>query len=348
VIEPVEGFEMVNLGDLVNITTGKNTTPDNKSGSLYPYYGPSGITGYTDHYLEDGEYLLTARNCSIGNTFFINGRTFPSDNMFILKSNTNMLNLKYLYYYTSSNKSKFQHLANTTTVPSISKTSLQSIEIPLPSLKKQQEIVEAIDRYAELARLEEEGLKLLEKTSIFRVKESCRGKPFVKLGDICDFASGKGVKKENRSTTGTVPYYGANGIIGYMDNGNFNGKHIITGKDGTLGTFYNVHGAFWASEHTHVIKPKCKSVCNHDMLYYILKVYFDKDKLQTGSCIPSITLNYISDFEIPLPPIEEQQKLIAEFDAIVDEMNHKRKKIAEYNARMNAPFRDFINETHPL
>ena len=131
------GQPRVKLGDITTITTGKNKTPDDKKGSLYPYYGTSGITGYTDHFIEDGHYILTARNGTIGNTFIINGKTYPSDHMFSIRTNTNCI-LEYLYYWIISNKNIFINLANTTTIPGITRASLVDILIPLPPLAEQQ------------------------------------------------------------------------------------------------------------------------------------------------------------------------------------------------------------------
>jgi len=104
---------------------------------LYPYYGTSGITGYTDHFIEDGHYILTARNGTIGNTFIINGKTYPSDHMFSIRTNTKCI-LEYLYYWIISNKNIFINLANTTTIPGITRASLVDILIPLPPLAEQQ------------------------------------------------------------------------------------------------------------------------------------------------------------------------------------------------------------------
>jgi type I restriction enzyme S subunit len=138
------GKERVKLGDVTRITTGKNKTPDDKKGTLYPYYGTSGITGYTDHFLEDGEYIMTARNGTIGNTFLMSGKTYPSDHVFVLRT-TDRCELMYLYYWLMSNKERLENLANVTTIPGITKTSLIGIEIPLPSLAEQQTLQSDFD-----------------------------------------------------------------------------------------------------------------------------------------------------------------------------------------------------------
>jgi hypothetical protein len=85
------------------IKTGKNKPSDNKTGTLYPYYGTGSITGYTDEYLYDGCYILTARNGTIGNCFLTEGKFFPSDNIFVIDIKDKCL-MKYVYYILSNNE----------------------------------------------------------------------------------------------------------------------------------------------------------------------------------------------------------------------------------------------------
>ena len=68
------------------IKTGKNKTPDNKKGSLYPYYGTAEITGYTDYYLFEGKHILVARNGTMGNCFLVDTKRYPSDHIFVIKN----------------------------------------------------------------------------------------------------------------------------------------------------------------------------------------------------------------------------------------------------------------------
>ena len=136
------------LGDIVeNIKTGKNKPLDNKTGTKYPYYGTGGITGYTDEYIVDGEYILTARNGTIGQTLFINGKSYPSDHMFIIKDTTE--NIKYIYYAITY-LTNLEYYAVGATIKGISKESLINIMIPLPSIEIQEHIVSECAYYDNL------------------------------------------------------------------------------------------------------------------------------------------------------------------------------------------------------
>jgi type I restriction enzyme M protein len=129
------------LGELCEfIKTGKNKPTDNKTGTLYPYYGTGSITGYTDEYLYDGCYILTARNGTIGNCFLTEGKFFPSDHIFVINIKDKCL-MKYVYYILSNNE-KLDKLKTGVGIPNITKGTLENLIISIPSLERQKEIVE--------------------------------------------------------------------------------------------------------------------------------------------------------------------------------------------------------------
>lgn len=126
--------EDVMLGELCEyINTGKNKTPDNKSGTKYPYYGTAGISGYTDYYLFENENILIARNGSMGNCFITKGKIYPSDHIFIIKSK---IRTECLYYLIKKISCKIDELSNGSTIKGISKETLKQIKITLPKDRK--------------------------------------------------------------------------------------------------------------------------------------------------------------------------------------------------------------------
>jgi restriction endonuclease S subunit len=139
----IKDIETKKLGDICkNIKTGKNKPNDNKQGTLYPYYGTGGITGYTDEYLVDGEYILVNRNGTIGQVLFVTDKSFPSDHIFIIKETD--LNIRYLYFVLKylNNLSNDAHGA---TIPGITKENLTNLDIPILSIEIQNKIVEYCD-----------------------------------------------------------------------------------------------------------------------------------------------------------------------------------------------------------
>jgi restriction endonuclease S subunit len=348
----VEGFEMVKLGELVTIATGKNKTPDDKKGTLYPYYGTSGVTGRTDHFLEDGEYILTARNGTIGNTFLVKGKSYPSDHMFTLRVNEKCL-LTYLYYWMMSNKETMERLANTTTIPGITRASLIEIQIPLPSLERQAQIVEAIDGWAGLAQQEEVALKILEKQMMFQVKEMGRGQVRVKLGDLVNFSGGKFTTGFSKENPGDYPFFSGKTLQpdGTCKDFCFDGdEYLVMIKDGGsgagnysdsigMGKVFFVKGKSAGTSHNAALHKKSASI-SLMYLYYYLKAnrpaIMDLAKYTTGLGV--ISQGDLREIEIPLPTLTEQQTLQSDFD----EIRHKHAKIAEYKAKAQAAIQRLI------
>lgn len=326
-VAEVEGFEMIKLGDIVTITTGKNKTPDDKKGKLYPYYGTSGITGYTDHFLEDGDYILTARNGTIGNTFIINGKSYPSDHMFTIRTKPKCI-LKYLYYWIMSNKNIMINLANVTTIPGITRASLVDIIIPLPSLERQQQIVESIDGFTQLVHHEEQALKMLEKQVMFFVKEMGRGQPRVKLGDICEIKYGD--KNKFHETTELYPGIGG-GVApsSYVTNWNIDAYTPIVSRSGSAGHISRYPTRASAGSFAFVCITN-NNIVNNDYLYFVLKN--DEEYIKTlpeGTVQKNMNRDVLRGVDIQLPPLAEQQTLQSDFE----EIRHKHAKIAEYKKK---------------
>lgn len=64
-----------------------------------------------------------------------------------------------------------------------------------------------------------------------------------------EIKTGLPVRKDFRIEDGAYPYYGANGIIGFMDEFTHDGLYLVIGQDGYIGKHYVVEGKFWGSNH---------------------------------------------------------------------------------------------------
>lgn len=200
--------------------------------------------------------------------------------------------------------------------------------------KKAQELLKSVDTYL----LRELGitLPLQEETSlknrIFCVNSSGllggRFDPFahlkryefykkpqsmykcIKLKEvIVGMQTGLPVRQDFRDEQGEYPYYGANGIIGYMDGYTHDGQYLIMGQDGYIGNHYVVNGRFWASNHNWVIMLDT-SMCNYDYIKAFLDLW-DYSYLVTGGVIPKLTQAAVKDISIILPDIKIQEKIVS-------------------------------------
>jgi type I restriction enzyme S subunit len=135
-----------------------------------------------------------------------------------------------------------------------------------------------------------------------------------KLGDLFEVKGGKAISKVN--LTGTLyPYYGCNGINGYVDEFLFDGEYIVCAQDGSIGSVYLLNEKFYPSNHTHILKTKDATKISNAYGAYFLKMNVDWKSLTT-SVIPKVTQGNLLEIKIIVPPIEIQQEIVATLDRI--------------------------------
>nr|WP_068130321.1 restriction endonuclease subunit S [Nosocomiicoccus ampullae] len=135
--------------------------------------------------------------------------------------------------------------------------------------------------------------------------------------------------KERSQMEKKYPYYGAQGIIDYVDDYIFDGKYILVAEDGenlrsrktSIAT--RASGKFWVNNHAHIIKNNDKSDFN--FLYYYL---FDLDVSEylTGSVQPKLNKRNFENITINAPSLKKQQK-IGYFLRILDKKVFKNNSI---------------------
>ena len=133
---------------------------------------------------------------------------------------------------------------------------------------------------------------------------------FKKIRELrIDIKTGLPVRQDFRLKDGEYPYYGANGIIGYMDDYTHDGRYLVVGQDGYIGNHYVVEGKFWASNHNWV------AAFREDINLEYVKAFLDAwnyEYLITGGVIPKLTKKAFESISIPMPPLDIQKRIADE------------------------------------
>lgn len=134
------------LKDVVVISNGK----DHKllADGQCPVYGSGGIMRYADTYLYDKPSVLIPRKGSIGNIFYVDTPFWTVDTIFYTKINTEIMFPKFLYHFLLTQDLEKMNFAGG--VPSLTKSMLDKISIPVPPLAEQERIVKILDRFEAL------------------------------------------------------------------------------------------------------------------------------------------------------------------------------------------------------
>ncbi|WP_347290609.1 restriction endonuclease subunit S [Kluyvera georgiana] len=141
----------------------------------------------------------------------------------------------------------------------------------------------------------------------------------VKLSLLSKITSGKRPpsKFSKPSSINNVPVWGGNGIKWFTSEYLYNERYIITGRVGTLGTFYKVNGLSWPSDNALVIQP-----VNHEFYELIYQALQTKDilSLNAGSTQPLLTQTALGNITLITP---QDRVLLVKFQSICDSFQKK-------------------------
>ncbi len=148
------------------------------------------------------------------------------------------------------------------------------------------------------------------------------GVPYKMLGEVCAILDSmrKPVSKELRSK-GKYPYYGANGILDYVNDYIFDGTYLLVGEDGSVikkdksPVLQWATGKFWVNNHAHVL-VEIKREAKLRYLYYILSTA-DVSGIVRGTP-PKINQQNLKQIQIPLPPLPIQEEIVRILDTFTE------------------------------
>ena len=330
----IDGFEMVKLGDILEFQkkSGKLGSSDGKDKGKFPFYTCAQKKMYVDT-CEFTKTCLIVNRGGVMNVRVDKNFSISHDDIHVLSfidGKTYETTLLYVGYYLQANMKMLVAGMNGTTLKHLNKSFLEDFLIPVPSLEHQQHIVDSIDGWTQLANIEEQALKILEKQMMYGVIEIGRGKPRVKLGDVCDINHGKRItKKKNLGTF--FPVYGGGDDTFKTDNKNREGLTCKVSRFGISehNCVQTIYGDYWLMDSGFTVKGNIEKT-NDAYIYYWL--IFNKELVyQCGRATAQMNMdmNTFNNLQIPLPPLSEQQTLQSDFD----EIRHKHEKIARYKAK---------------
>jgi len=138
----MKNWEDATWDEVLTIKNGKNQKNVVNEKGIYPIYGSGGIMGYADNFLCDVGTTIIGRKGSINNPIFVEEKFWNVDTAFGLCAG-NRLDKKYLYYFCTTYN--FLKHNKATTLPSLTKTDLLKIQIPLPPLATQKHLAAILD-----------------------------------------------------------------------------------------------------------------------------------------------------------------------------------------------------------
>jgi restriction endonuclease S subunit len=299
--------------------------------------------------INQGQFLLSkidARNGAFGVVPPELDNGIITGNFWTFDVDTSFINPHYLSILTGTQM--FQRLCQSASVGTTNRNYLQEdlfldFEIPLPSLTEQEEIlaeyytkIEEANKLNYKAKEIQESilpiirsylgieflhwerkqglhftfLKDIKRWAIWNVNNYSLKKEFPKytLEQLISISSGKFLPA-NKQEGDEYFVYGGNGINGTHNEYCFEGKRIIIGRVGEYcGNVHLVDGKYWVTDNAFWSERK-KEIFTWEYLEVVL-TGLDLNKFRVISAQPSISQSNILELEIPVPPIEEQNRIV--------------------------------------
>ena len=168
-----------------------------------------------------------------------------------------------------------------------------------------------------------------------------------KIKHLFSMQAGKNIKANElfdvKSDRYCYPCYGGNGLRGYVDHYNTEGKFVLIGRQGALcGNVKIGEGKFYATEHAVVTDGY--GLTSLLWAYYFLMA-LNLNQYATATAQPGLAVSNIIEVLIPLPPRKEQKRIVIKLDeaiSFVERYNDSQQKLDRLNAEININLRKSI------
>ena len=156
-----------------------------------------------------------------------------------------------------------------------------------------------------------------------------------KLDKVVDFFDNQRIPIDSgERKAGPYPYYGASGIIDYVDGFIFNGEYVLLAEDGaniilrSSPIAYLSKGKFWLNNHAHIMKMKTGS--NEFLLQLLEKQNYEK--YNTGTAQPKLNGEVVKNITLPFPSDEEQSAIGSLFSTLDNLLASYKDNLANYQS----------------
>lgn len=257
--------------------------------------------------LLEKDTVLFSFKLSIGKTAIAGKSLYTNEAIAGLTSkNSDILNNKYLYYYlTLTDFTKFGSgiIGN----GSLNKGTLGQIEIPIPSIDYQKQIIEKLDCLNEISY--NSTIKNLKKQNNIYISNNEKNN-IKKLGEICGINQGTLLTKLNMNNDGKYNVIGGGKIIGNHDEKNRDGNEFVLTRVGDLNINF-MNTSYYLTDNGFSVKSNDENIILTKYIYYFC-LYNKKliNELYNGTAQKVISKTVLKMIDISIPLLDKQKQIV--------------------------------------
>lgn len=358
--------EWKRLGEVAEVLRGTRLTKKELSdNNPYPvYHGGLIPLGYYHTFNRKGSKTMVINTGSVGEVVWSDIPFWSSDGTYTIEA-TNEIHDKFIYYVLKMKESLLKSKKRVSGVPTIDKKIIEELLIPIPPLEVQQEIVRILDRFTELTtelttELQKELTARKKQYEYYRDKlltpiehngkwllngKKVEWKP---LGEVCQIFTGgeppaNYIKGVNPTSIYKYPIFG-NGaeVYGYTDTYRIDKDAVTISSIGAnTGVIYYRKAFFTPIIRLKVVLPIKNNLISKYLYYYLssINIYCKK------SSVPNMNANDVKKIQIPIPPLEEQERIVSildKFDALTNSITEGLPREIELRQKQYEYYRDML------
>jgi type I restriction enzyme M protein len=279
----------------------------------------NGLKNSSTKYLDAGDIIISARG-TVGALAQLRKPMTFNQSCYGLKGNRDTDN-GFLYYILKTEVEQLKNGSYGSIFKAITTKTFSEIKIPLPPLNIQQKIVaeiEVLEKKEKEVNSEIEGLQ----NRINQIVETKFLQDY-KLGDIISLEYGIALPDQNR-IKGDYPVVGSNGIVGWHNDFLVEAPAIVVGRKGSAGKINWIDKNCTPIDTTFFVRKMDDIEYSLKILYYAIKK-LNLENLAGGTGVPGLNRNDAYGKNIYLPPLSEQQKIVAEIEKIEEQIAETQK-----------------------
>ncbi|MFP6213314.1 restriction endonuclease subunit S [Helicobacter pylori] len=352
-------WQRVRLGDILTLKHGRDYKKF-KLGNI-PVYGSGGYMLSINNFLHSGESVCIGRKGTIDKPIYLNGKFWVVDTLFYSYSFKKSIP-KFIFYAFSI--VKWSNYNEATGVPSLTKMTISNIEILLPPLNEQiaiANILSDVDHYLYSLRaliLKKESVKKALSSELLSQRKRLKGFnqawQRVRLGDICEFGNG-GAYETLIVENGNFKLISLNSIdingnlkntmkrVNFYDNSLKQDDIVMVLSDVAHGDFLGLCAVIPSNDYVLNQRMGRLRKRNDCINILFLRLYINANqkyfKMQgQGSSQLNLSKKAIEDFEILLPPLNEQiaiANILSDLDNEIISLKNKKRQFENIKKALN-------------
>ena len=315
------------LSDVLPIKRGKRVVRNElDENGIYPVYQNSlQPLGYFNNKNCEAYTTFVIAAGAAGEIGFSEVEFWAADDCYYFECPKEVLNNKFLYYVLMSQKHNLLKKVRKASIPRLGKDTIEKLSIPIPPLYVQTEIVKILDALTALTSKLTSELTLRQKQYEYYREKLLSEEELEKVGfewkTLDQISENLDSKRKpitsGLRTSGKIPYYGASGIVDYVEDYIFDGDFLLISEDGAnllarnTPIAFSATGKIWVNNHAHILKFNSYEE-RRFIEFYLNKI--DLTPYISGAAQPKLNKKNLNSIKIPIPSIPKQQRIVSILD----------------------------------